>query len=47
VEEGAHRLEVEVDDAVGLRKQTGGFRRGLGAQKDSQGQQEQDSGDDK
>jgi hypothetical protein len=40
VEDGADGLEIEVDDAVGLGEQTGGFRRGLGAQKDGDGEQE-------
>jgi hypothetical protein len=44
VQEGANGLEVDVDDAVGFGQQACGFRRGLGAQEDSHGQQEQDRG---
>ena len=39
-------FEVEIDDAVGLGEQARGLRRGLGAQKDGQGQQKQDRGND-
>ena len=46
VQEDADGLEVDEEDAVGFGKKTGGFRRGLGAQKDSQGQQQQDCGYD-
>jgi len=42
---GSDRLEIYIDDAIGLRQQAGGFRRGLGAQKDGEGQQSQHRAD--
>ena len=45
-EEGADRLEVDVEDAVRLGQQAGGLGRSLGAQKDRNSQQYQNSGDD-
>jgi hypothetical protein len=38
VGEGSDGFEIEVDDAVGLREEAGGLRRGLGAQEDGHGQ---------
>ncbi len=42
VQEGANGLEVDIENAVGFREQAGSLRRGLGAQEDGEGQQEQD-----
>ena len=47
LEEGAHRAEVDVDDAVGLGQQARGLGRGLGAEKNGQRQQDYDGCDDK
>ncbi len=46
VEEGAEGAEVDVNDAVGLGQQARGFGGSLGAQKDGDGQQDHDPGDD-
>ena len=44
VQEGAHRPEVDVNNAVGLGQQARSLRRGLGAQEDGHGQKKQDRG---
>ena len=44
VEEDAEGLEVDVDNAVGLGQEARGLGRGLGAQEDGHGQQNQDRG---
>jgi hypothetical protein len=46
VSESADGAEVDVDDAVRLGQQPRGLGRRLGAEKDSQGQKDQDGGDD-
>jgi hypothetical protein len=44
VQERTDGLEVEVEDSVGLRKQTGSLWRSLGAEEDGHGQEKQDRG---
>jgi hypothetical protein len=46
VRESADGLEIELDHPIGFREQASGLRRGLGAQEDGEGQQNQDCGDD-